>query len=102
MFHNAPYRRSFLEVATRGVLLKNLFLKILQYSQEKNCVGATFNKVTGLQAYEFIRKILLDRCFLMKIGKFLRTPILKNICEELLLVKVFVFIAVMTQAIASI
>ena len=33
----------------------------------------------------FIKKILQHRCFPMKYVKFLRTPILKNICERLLL-----------------
>ena len=60
-----------------------------------------FNKVTGLQAYKFIKKRLQRRCFPVKIGKFLRTPILKNICKQLLLVS-FVLIAVMTYTIACI
>ena len=33
---------NYLEAATGGVLYKKLFLKILQYSQEKNCVGVSF------------------------------------------------------------
>ena len=33
----------------------------------------------------FIKKRLQHRCFLVNIAKFLRTPILKNICERLLL-----------------
>ena len=37
--------------------------------------------ITDLQARNFIKKILLQ-CFLIKL---LRTPILKNICERLLL-----------------
>ena len=42
-----------------------------------------FNNVAGLQACNFIKKILQNRCFPMKFAKFLRTPILKNICERL-------------------
>ena len=30
---------------------------------------------------EFIKKILQHRCFLVNIAKFLRTPILKKICQ---------------------
>ena len=44
-----------------------------------------FNKVAGLQAYNFIKKRLQHRCFPVNITKFLRIPILKNICQRLLL-----------------
>ena len=37
-----------------------------------------------MQAF-FIRKILQHRCFPVNIAKVLRTPVLKNICEWLLL-----------------
>ena len=43
------------------------------------------NKDAGLQACNFIKKRLQQRCFPVNIAKFLRTPILKNICERLLL-----------------
>ena len=42
------------EAAIGGVLLKKLFLKLSQYSQVNNCVGVFFNKVAGLQAFNFI------------------------------------------------
>ena len=38
-----------------------------------------------LQAYNFIKKRFQHRCFGVNIGKFLITPILKNVCEQLLL-----------------
>ena len=44
-----------------------------------------FNKVAGLHTSNFIKKRLQNRCFPMNIAKFSRTPILKNICEGLLL-----------------
>ena len=37
------------------------------------------------KAYNFIEKRLQHRCFPVNIAKLLRTPILKNICEWLLL-----------------
>ena len=43
-----------------------------------------FNKVAGLKAWNFIKKILQHRCFPVNIAKFLRARILKNICERLL------------------
>ena len=45
-----------------------------------------FNKVAGPEACNFIKKKLQHRCFSVKFAKFLRTPILKNICERLLLI----------------
>ena len=45
-----------------------------------------FNKnVFWQKAYNFIKKRLSRRCYFGNIVKFLRTPILKNICERLLL-----------------
>ena len=44
-----------------------------------------FKNVAGLQACNFIKKTLQHWCFPMYFVKFLRTPILKNICERLLL-----------------
>ena len=40
-----------------------------------------------LQTSNFIKKRLQHRCFHVNIAKFIRTPILKNICEWLLLSK---------------
>ena len=40
-----------------------------------------FKKVAGLQACNFIKNRPQHRCFPVKIAKFLRLPILKNICE---------------------
>ena len=44
-----------------------------------------FYKVESLQASNFSKKRLLHRSFLLKFAKFLRTPILKNICGRLVL-----------------
>ena len=52
------------------------------------CQSLFFNKVAGLQACNFIKKRLQHKCFPKNIAKFLRTTILKNICEQLLLVLV--------------
>ena len=52
----------FSEAATGGVPTKNLLLKPL-------CWGLIFNKVAGLQACNFIEKILEHRCFLVDIAK---------------------------------
>ena len=43
-----------------------------------------FNKNTGRKIYNFFKRRLLQRCFLVSIANFLRTPTLKKICERLL------------------
>ena len=57
------------------------FLNTLNFSSIKN---AELLKM-GLKACNFVKKRLQHRCFPVKFSKFLRTPILKNICEQLLL-----------------
>ena len=42
-----------------------------------------FDKVAGPQDCDFIKKRIQHRCFQMKFAKFLRTPVLKNICKHL-------------------
>ena len=63
----------------RRCFLKKMFLK---FSQENTCVGVSF---FSLKTYYFIKKRLQQRGFHVKFAKFLRTPILKNISERLLL-----------------
>ena len=65
---------NFSEAATAGVLWKKPLLKV-------------FAIFTGkLQACNFFKKRLQHWCFPLNIAKFLRTPILKNICWRLLLI----------------
>ena len=79
------------EAATGGVLYKKVFLKIYQISQKNTCVGvwnykeSLFNEVAANQACNFTKIRLQHRCFPVKFVKFLRTPILKNICQQMLL-----------------
>ena len=57
-----------------------LFLKILQNSQENTCFWSLiFTKLQSLQASNGNKMRLQHRCFPVKFEKFLRTPILKNI-----------------------
>ena len=43
------------------------------------------NKVAGLRAFNFIKRIFQRGCCPAKFAKMFRTPISKNICEGLLL-----------------
>ena len=47
-----------------------------------------YNKVAVLQPSNFPKERLQHKFFPVNIGKFLKTPILKNICERLLLLTV--------------
>ena len=67
------------------VFYKKLFLKISQYSQENTVFESLFNQFTGLQASNFIKKRFQHKYFSVNIAKFLKTVILKKICEQLLL-----------------
>ena len=49
------------------------------------CRSLFFNKVEALRPITLLKKRLHHRYFPVNITKFLRTPILKNICEKLLL-----------------
>ena len=57
---------------------KKMFLKILYNSQENDCT-AVFQPVT------LLKQRLWYMCFPVNLAKFLRTPILQNICKSLLL-----------------
>ena len=61
-----------------------LFLKISQYPQETPVLESLFKKVASLKACVFIKKRPRHRYFPMNNAKYLRLPILKNICERLL------------------
>ena len=55
------------------------------FTEKYLCWCLFFNKNAGLHACNSIKKRLKHRYFLVNIAKFLRTPILKNICEQLVL-----------------
>ena len=68
----------FDSLATEAVALrcsvKNVFLEILQNSQENTlCQGLFFNKVASLNPATLLKKRLWHRCFPVNFEKFLRT-----------------------------
>ena len=69
----SSHRRSFVK---KGVL-KNF----ANFARIYLC----WNLAAGLQVCNSVKKILQHWCFPMKFAKFLRTTILRNICERLLL-----------------
>ena len=79
----------FLEAVTRNVLQKKLLLKYRNIHRKTLVLESLFNEIAVLKACNFIIKRLQYRCFSVKNAKFLRTPILKNIFERLLLYFIF-------------
>ena len=75
------YSRSWLRLCYK----KKVFLKFRNFHRKTLVLESLFNKAAGLKACNFIKKRLQHRCFPVNIAKFLRTFILKNICERLLL-----------------
>ena len=69
------------EVLCKKVVLTN-FAKLTGKHQ---CRSLFFNKVAGLMPATLLKMRLWHKCFVVNFAKFLRTPILKNICERLLL-----------------
>ena len=66
---------------------KELFLKISHFHKKAPVSESLFNKIADLKACSFIKKRLQHRCFPVNFAKFLRTPILKNICKQLSFVR---------------
>ena len=66
-----------------------MFLKVSQTSQENIYVRDFFKQSRRPSVCKLFRKRLQNRFFPMKFGKLLRTPILKNICKQLLLEVVY-------------
>ena len=73
------------EAATRGVLYKNVFLKISQNSQENTCARFSFLIKLQTSACNFIKKRLWHRCFPVKFSEFLRILFLQNTSRRVFL-----------------
>ena len=61
-------RQSFADVP-----LNKYSEKFRKFGRKTPVVQSVFNKVAGLQAYNFVKKRLQHRCYLAKFAKFLRT-----------------------------
>ena len=78
--HNEPLRsRGFVQKQPPEVFCKKGVLKNFANFTGKHLCWSLF------QACSFIKKRLQQWCFPVKFTKFLRTSILKNICERLIL-----------------
>ena len=85
--HNEPHRSpGFVQKQPPEMFCKKRCSKNFRKFHRKTPVlESLFNNVAGVQAWNFIKKILLHWCFPIKFAKRLRTSILQNIWERLLL-----------------
>ena len=67
--------------------MKKVLLEISQNSQESTRTRASL-----------VKKRLRRRCFPVNFAKFIRTPILKNICKQLLLKQEIIFVRVFQKS----
>ena len=74
---SARFKSSHRRCSVKKSALKNFY----NIHRKMPALKSLFNKV----ALNFIKKRLQHNYFPMNIGKIIRTPILKNICERLLL-----------------
>ena len=73
-----------MEKYNEQVFYKKAALKTFVIFRGKNlCWSLFFNKSAVSQSWNFIKKWLQHRCFPVNIAKFLRTPVVKNICERM-------------------
>ena len=78
-FFRSSHRRCYVKKA----VLKNFAVFIGKYLCLSPSLIKSLIKSSGLQEYQ---KGLRNRCFHVNIAKFLRTPTLKRICQQLLLI----------------
>ena len=69
----------------RRCSLNKVFKTIVLNSQETPVLESLFNQVSVLQTCNSVKKWLQERCFPVNFVRFLRTPILQNSYEQLLL-----------------
>ena len=58
----------------RCSLKKGVLKYFAKFPRKTPVLESLFNKIAGLEACNFIKKILQHRCFPVKLAKFLRTP----------------------------
>ena len=64
---------------------KGVLTNLAKFTAKHLCQSLFFNKVAGLEAYNFIKKRHWHRCFPVNFAKFLRTPFLQNTSGRLIL-----------------
>ena len=84
VFKNSFYYKTPPETVVCRYSSKQVFLKVLQTSQEGTCVGVSLKKLQA-EGLQLLKKRPQRRCFPVKFAKFLRTPFLTEHLRWLLL-----------------
>ena len=92
-FHLGTGRAYFVRSSHQRCSVKKVLLKNLQSSRENTCARVSFliklqasqHTVTPWYAHVHVKKRLWHRCFPVNFANFLRTPLLQNTFERLLL-----------------
>ena len=80
IYHQIKISKRYNEqVFNKTAVLKNF----AKFTKKHLRWGLFLNKNAGLQSWNFTKKRLQHRYFPMNIAKFLRTPVLENICKRL-------------------
>ena len=81
IFHNSYYRSSYQRCSIKKAVLQNFAI----FTGKNLCWSLFLIKLQAFSATTLLKTRLQLKCFPANITKFLRTSILKNICERLLL-----------------
>ena len=87
--HVRPFRSSHWGCSFEKSVLKDL----IKFTGKHPCQSLFFNTVAGLRPATLFQKRLWHRCFPVNFQTFLKTRILKNICEQFLLTFIFIALA---------
>ena len=79
------FKNNFKKQLPKVFYKKVVLQKFCNIHKKTLVLTSLFNKFAGWQAGSLLTKRLQDRCFHVDIAKFLKTSILKDICERLLL-----------------
>ena len=69
----------------RCSIRKGIFKSFARFTGKHLCQSLLFNNIAGLRLATLLKKRLWDRCFPLNFAKILRSPILQNTSERMLL-----------------
>ena len=85
--------KPFWAIVTEMFYKKGALKNVARFTRKHLCGSLFFNEVTTVRSATLLKKRLWHRRFPVISEKFLRTPILKNICKQLLLPFLYALIA---------
>ena len=77
------WRTSFLQTEAATIDKKGILKNFASFTAKHLCWSLFLINLQWPEAYNFIKKRFQHSCFPVKFGRFLRTTVLKNICQRL-------------------